>query len=212
MRNNLSRSGNEGTRKLKRFDRDSCKWQTLEWQTLIELWKEDRARFPVLNRLSRDHLVRILPRATERLPSNADACSSSCAMCVCVCAVSYTTQHDAWLPGEGYSLLRGRRRAEGEGRALRRKVQLLRVTGSLLALSSSRHWLSSGFVTGSQRLSCGDSAMAIALVGFTYDFTLGLATYDSRTRIEPRAVFDARTWCTSAHSLACVVRLANGTP
>jgi len=145
-------------------------------------------------------------------------------LCVCVC-VQYLTPHSMMrgylardiLSFEVADVLKEKAEHSGERSSFFASLALfwlclLRVTGSLLALSSSRHWLSSGFVTGSQRLSCGDSAMAIALVGFTYDFTLDLATYDSRTRIEPRAVFDARTWCTSAHSLACVVGLANGTP
>jgi len=31
----------------------------MEWATLMALYKEDRERFPILTRLSKDHLVRV---------------------------------------------------------------------------------------------------------------------------------------------------------
>jgi hypothetical protein len=60
LRNNMYRSGRatkDHTRLLNHFDRSVGKWQYIEWQTLQNLYKEDRKRFPILTRLTKDHLV-----------------------------------------------------------------------------------------------------------------------------------------------------------
>jgi hypothetical protein len=60
LRNNLFRSGRTAKhhkRHLMHFDRESSTWQLMEWETLRLLHKEDRERFPILTRLTKDHLV-----------------------------------------------------------------------------------------------------------------------------------------------------------
>ena len=45
----------------------------MEWATLMALYKEDRERFPILTRLSKDHLVRV-PTLSLYLSSRSDSC------------------------------------------------------------------------------------------------------------------------------------------
>jgi hypothetical protein len=78
-RNQLWRSGTKTfhTRTLLRRDPSTGKWQRLEWDTLVKLYEEDRARFPVLNYLTHDHLV-CLFLLVSVIPFPAGFCRTGC--------------------------------------------------------------------------------------------------------------------------------------